>query len=102
MGVPFRRSQADDSFAISPFPHGAHNQKAVANESSQVSREGFLSVAASAVLGWTAAPPLSFAEGDEFSASVDPKPPRSISGCPKPTSGKANNCVSTSNVKQLE
>jgi len=76
--------------------------KAVANESSQVSREGFLSVAASAVLGWTAAPPLSFAEGDEFSASVDPKPPRSISGCPKPTSGKANNCVSTSNVKQLD
>ena len=42
---------------------------------------------------------------DEEAVSADPEvakaPSRSIEGCPKPISGKPNNCVATTNVKQL-
>lgn len=39
-------------------------------------------------------------DGDDSTESRQPK--RTIQGCPKPIPGKSSNCVSTSNIKQLE
>ena len=48
--------------------------------------------------------PTSIAEDDstESVPSTPTTPARTITGCPKNTSGKSNNCVSTSNAKQLD
>ena len=48
------------------------------------------------------------ADEDVSSSSSEEAPPapkqlsRTIEGCPKPITGKPNNCVATSNIKQLE
>jgi len=84
------------------------------NKEKQLSRAGFISVTASAILatsqiavgvedetaeatGLPSAPSTS----SEIAPSVQTIT-RSIDGCPKPIPGKPNNCIATSNIKQLD
>lgn len=74
------------------------------NDVSYSSRRKFLDFSAAlttSVIIISSAPSTSVAsEGDNVTEMK--RPERTIQGCPKPTPGKPNNCVSTSNIKQLD
>ena len=44
----------------------------------------------------------SYATDEDDVTSTKPQSSRTIEGCPKPIPGKPNNCIATSNIKQLE
>lgn len=50
----------------------------------------------------TSFPNISRASGGDDDITEIRQPKRTIQGCPKPIPGKSSNCVSTSNIKQLE
>lgn len=76
-------------------------------ENQQITRSSFISFTTATALS-TLFPFVQKSNAEEEMESVSTTPvtttsaPRSIEGCPKPINGKPNNCIATSNIKQLE